>query len=134
MTLTRVIYEGETDEQRQRTKRRHLAPDDLYDVTLLVDDGLRHKSRLGTLTLCGRRTLVQGHWPARTLCEECAKLEQKLNPSKGPKPKQPAASVAVRQGVDAALPRAPSGGILEPRSDCERSSADRSRPVFRNDP
>jgi len=81
-----------------------------------------------------RRTLVQGHWPARTLCEECAKLEQKLNPSRGPKPKQPAASVAVRQGVDAALPRAPSGGILEPRSDCERSSADRSRPVFRNDP
>lgn len=73
---------------------------------MLADDGLRHLSRLGTSSLCKRRTQVQGNFPARRLCDECASVVKALEPPARTQPKQhPDSAVKVTTGPESALPR-----------------------------
>jgi hypothetical protein len=77
-----------------------------YTVSLLADDGLRHLSKLGAQSLCGRRTRVQASFPNREPCTECVEAAEALEPPAKPQPKQhPDSAVKVTQGPEAALPK-----------------------------
>lgn len=77
-----------------------------YTVSLLADDGLRHLSRLGSQSLCGRRTRVQASFPNRKPCSECTEAAKALEPPAKPEPKQhPDSAVKVTTGPEAALPK-----------------------------